>query len=82
MCQHVSLFAGFLCCILPSGPISYKLQFGVSSEGSRIHNVKFRSFLPVLLLGEDWDARRLKDCDLHQSAVCFYWLPIIIGYHK
>lgn len=38
--------------------------------------------VPVLLLGEDWYTRRLEDSDLHQSAVSFHRLPIIIGYQK
>jgi len=38
--------------------------------------------VPVLLLGEDWDAGRLKNSDLHQRAVRLHRLPIIIGYHK
>lgn len=38
--------------------------------------------LLILFLGEDWNARRLKDGDLHQRAVRLHRLPVIIGYHK
>lgn len=48
----------------------------------QLHQQPCQGDLRVLFLGEDWDARRLKDCDLHQSAVRFHWLPIVIGYHK
>lgn len=41
-----------------------------------------RGDLLILFLGEDWDARRLKDGDLHQSTVGLHRLPIVIGYHK
>ena len=38
--------------------------------------------LPVLLLGEHRDDRRLQDCDFHQSAVLLHWLPGVIGHHQ
>lgn len=40
-----------------------------------------RGDLHVLFLGEDWDAWRLKDSDLHKSAVRLHWFPVIISYH-
>lgn len=38
--------------------------------------------LPVLLLSEDWNDRRLEDGDLHQSCVLLGGLAVIVGYHQ
>lgn len=38
--------------------------------------------LPVLLLSEDWDDRRLEHGDLHQSRALLGGLPVIVGHHQ
>lgn len=56
-------------------------QQAAQRKGS-LHSCRCCRAVPVLLLSEDWNPRRLEDGDLHQSAVRLDRLAVVEGNHK